>query len=87
MTDETKLAMTVGDSRHYVIDSIMPRHFLQTAANAAYPRLSIRSGNPGDRPSTAVSIARSVSFSISSRMPWTIRITARALQSVPATRV
>jgi len=35
-----KLAMTVGDSRHYVIDSIMPRHFLQTAANAAYPRLS-----------------------------------------------
>ena len=35
-----KLAMTVGDSRHYVINSIMPRHFLQTAANAAYPRLS-----------------------------------------------
>ena len=29
-----KLAMAVGDNRHYVIDSIMPRHFLQTAANA-----------------------------------------------------
>jgi serine/threonine-protein kinase HipA len=27
-----KLAMAVGDNRHYVIDSIMPRHFLQTAA-------------------------------------------------------
>jgi len=26
-----KLAMAVGDSRHYVIDSIVPRHFLQTA--------------------------------------------------------
>jgi serine/threonine-protein kinase HipA len=27
-----KLAMAVGDRRHYTIDSIMPRHFLQTAA-------------------------------------------------------
>jgi serine/threonine-protein kinase HipA len=26
-----KLAMAVGDKRHYVIDSITPRHFLQTA--------------------------------------------------------
>jgi len=32
-----KLAMAVGDSRHYVIDSIMPRHFLQTAASAGVP--------------------------------------------------
>ena len=37
-----KLAMAVGDSRHYGIDEIMPRHFLQTAANAAYPPLSFR---------------------------------------------
>jgi serine/threonine-protein kinase HipA len=29
-----KLAMAVGDNRHYVIDSIMPRHFLQTAASS-----------------------------------------------------
>ena len=29
-----KLAMPVGDNRHYTIDSIMPRHFLQTAASA-----------------------------------------------------
>ena len=26
--------MAVGDSRHYTIDSIVPRHFLQTAASA-----------------------------------------------------
>jgi serine/threonine-protein kinase HipA len=32
-----KLAMAVGSSRHYVIDSIMPRHFLQTAAAAGVP--------------------------------------------------
>ena len=32
-----KLAMAVGDNRHYVIDSIMPRHFLQTAARAGVP--------------------------------------------------
>jgi serine/threonine-protein kinase HipA len=29
-----KLSMAVGDSRHYVIDQIMPRHFLQTAASS-----------------------------------------------------
>jgi serine/threonine-protein kinase HipA len=32
-----KLAMAVGDGRHYVIDSIMPRHFLQSAARAGVP--------------------------------------------------
>ena len=32
-----KLAMAVGDSRHYVIDQIMPRHFLQTAAGSGVP--------------------------------------------------
>jgi serine/threonine-protein kinase HipA len=32
-----KLAMAVGDNRHYVIDSIMPRHFLQTAASCGVP--------------------------------------------------
>jgi serine/threonine-protein kinase HipA len=32
-----KLAMAVGDNRHYVIDEIMPRHFLQTAARAGVP--------------------------------------------------
>jgi serine/threonine-protein kinase HipA len=29
-----KLAMSVGAKRHYAIDDIMPRHFLQTAAEA-----------------------------------------------------
>ena len=32
-----KLAMAVGDRRHYTIDSIMPRHFLQTAASSGVP--------------------------------------------------
>jgi serine/threonine-protein kinase HipA len=32
-----KLAMAVGDNRHYVIDDIVPRHFLQTAARAGVP--------------------------------------------------
>jgi serine/threonine-protein kinase HipA len=32
-----KMAMAVGDNRHYVIDEIMPRHFLQTAASAGVP--------------------------------------------------
>jgi serine/threonine-protein kinase HipA len=32
-----KLAMAVGDNRHYSIDSIMPRHFLQTAASSGVP--------------------------------------------------
>ncbi|HEY1895149.1 MAG TPA: hypothetical protein VGG62_02705 [Terracidiphilus sp.] len=32
-----KLAMAVGDNRHYTIDSIMPQHFLQTAASCGVP--------------------------------------------------
>ena len=35
--NKMKLAMAVGDKRHYVIDSIMPRHFLQTAAKCGIP--------------------------------------------------
>lgn len=34
---QMKLAMCVGDSRHYRIDQIHPRHFLQTAAAARIP--------------------------------------------------
>jgi serine/threonine-protein kinase HipA len=37
-----KLAMAVGDNRHYVIDSIMPRHFLQTAASSGVPTAVVR---------------------------------------------
>ena len=29
-----KLAMAVGRSRHYLIDSLAPRHFVETAASA-----------------------------------------------------
>lgn len=29
--------MSVGDSRHYIIDSIMPRHFAQSAHQVGMP--------------------------------------------------
>jgi len=32
-----KLANAVGDNRHYVIDTIMPRHFVQTAVKSGIP--------------------------------------------------
>ena len=32
-----KLAMAVGDKRHYVIGTILPRHFLQTAKKCGVP--------------------------------------------------
>jgi serine/threonine-protein kinase HipA len=32
--NKMKLAMAVGDSRHYAIQTIMPRHFIQSAAQA-----------------------------------------------------
>jgi serine/threonine-protein kinase HipA len=32
-----KLAMAVGDNRHYGINEIVPRHFLQTAASCGVP--------------------------------------------------
>lgn len=32
-----KLAMSVGDNRHYVIDTIMPRHFVQSAQQSGMP--------------------------------------------------
>jgi serine/threonine-protein kinase HipA len=36
-----KLALAVGDNRHYVIGTVMPRHFIQTAAKPeSAPRLS-----------------------------------------------
>lgn len=37
-----KLAMAVGDSRHYVIDSILPRHFLQTATSSGVPTVLVQ---------------------------------------------
>jgi len=35
--NKMKLALAVGDRRHYVIDSIMPRHFVQTAQRNGVP--------------------------------------------------
>lgn len=38
-----KLALAVGDSRRYVVHEIMPRHFLQTAANSGIPATVVQS--------------------------------------------
>jgi serine/threonine-protein kinase HipA len=35
--NEMKLAMSVGDSRHYRLHEIMPRHFVESAARAGMP--------------------------------------------------
>lgn len=32
-----KMAMFVGDNRHYLVDRILPRHFIQTASRCALP--------------------------------------------------
>ncbi|MFT4198256.1 MAG: type II toxin-antitoxin system HipA family toxin [Pseudoxanthomonas sp.] len=39
---QMKLAMSVGNSRHYRFDEISPRHFLQTADKASLPESLIR---------------------------------------------
>ena len=38
---QMKLAMSVGDSRHYRIDQIHPRHFIQTGAEAGLPKFLV----------------------------------------------
>ena len=35
--NQMKFALVVGDNRHYVIQEIMPRHFVQTAAKSGIP--------------------------------------------------
>jgi serine/threonine-protein kinase HipA len=35
--NKMKLAFAVGKSRHYIIDTIMPRHFIQTGEAAGIP--------------------------------------------------
>lgn len=35
--NKMKLALAVGDKRHYVVDEVMPRHFVQTAAKSGIP--------------------------------------------------
>lgn len=40
--NKMKLALAVGDKRHYVLDSIMPRHFMQTAAANGMSEQTIR---------------------------------------------
>jgi serine/threonine-protein kinase HipA len=35
--NKMKLALAVGDNRHYVVEDIAPRHFMQTAAKSGIP--------------------------------------------------
>lgn len=37
-----KLALAVGERRHYVLDTILPRHFMQTAAANGMPEQTVR---------------------------------------------
>jgi len=38
---QMRLAMSVGDNRHYRVHDIMPRHYLQSAAKAGMPGLAV----------------------------------------------
>jgi serine/threonine-protein kinase HipA len=40
---QMKLALAVGENRHYVLHEIMPRHFVQTAVNSGTPAAVIES--------------------------------------------
>jgi serine/threonine-protein kinase HipA len=37
-----RLAMSVGNNRHYLIDTVMPRHFVESAENAGVPGSVVR---------------------------------------------
>ncbi len=39
--NQMKVAMSVGDKRHYVLDTILPRHFIQSAQQAGMPATTI----------------------------------------------
>jgi serine/threonine-protein kinase HipA len=41
--NKMKLALAVGNSRHYVVHEIMPRHFLQTATKSGIPASIVQS--------------------------------------------
>jgi len=37
-----KLAMAIGDNRHYHLHEIMPRHFIQSATTAGMPAADVQ---------------------------------------------
>jgi serine/threonine-protein kinase HipA len=39
--NKMKLAFAIGEKRHYVIDEILPRHFIQTAIKAGVPATTV----------------------------------------------
>jgi len=40
---QVKLAMAVGANRHYIVNEILPRHFLQSAKDAGVPAIQVKS--------------------------------------------
>jgi serine/threonine-protein kinase HipA len=40
--NKMKLALAVGDNNHYVVDTILPRHFIQTGETAGIPAATTR---------------------------------------------
>ena len=41
--NQMRLAMAIGENRHYVVDTIMPRHFVQTGQVCGLPRQMVES--------------------------------------------
>lgn len=70
---QTRMAMSLGDNRHYVVSSIMPRHFEQTAARCGFRPLKVKIGLKefvlgGDDTISELAFA-SCRASVSMRMP------------------
>ena len=61
--NQMKMAMAVGDTRHYVVDTIVPRHFVQTATRAG----------------VATSIVEKVFHDIADATPGTIELVRSTL--------
>jgi serine/threonine-protein kinase HipA len=40
--NQMKLAMAIGAKRHYVVETILPRHFLQTAKRCEFPAKTVK---------------------------------------------
>ena len=87
-----KLAMAVGDRRHYIIDLIMPRHLLQTAARCGISAALVQGildeiGNDTDRALAAVLADLPLGFperivsSVIDGIRWRLRLFAHATAS------
>jgi serine/threonine-protein kinase HipA len=74
---QMKLAMSVGESRHYRIDEIKGRHFIQTAARAGLPG-SLAMGALEEVAKTAESAIKMVEKELPSGFPEKIHTSVKA---------